>query len=64
MIDFIKKHIANALTVLRLVMTPIFIFMFLYGQHVNALIMFSLAAITDFLDGKLARMYNVKILER
>ena len=59
MIDFIKKHIANVLTVLRLLMTPIFIFMFLYGQYVNALIMFSLASITDFLDGKLARMYNV-----
>ena len=59
MINFIKKHIANALTILRLIMTPIFIVMFLYGHYVNALIMFVLAAITDFLDGKLARMYNI-----
>ena len=51
MINFIKKHIANALTILRLIMTPIFIVMFLYGHYVNALIMFVLAAITDFLDG-------------
>jgi len=59
MTDFIKKHIANALTILRLIMTPIFIVMFLYGHYVNALIMFALAAITYFLDGKLARMYNI-----
>lgn len=59
MIDFVKKHIANFLTLLRLVMTPIFIALFLSGQYINALIIFVLAAITDFFDGRLARKYNI-----
>lgn len=49
---------ANALTVLRLVLTGVFVYaMFLSapGYRIVALITFSLAALTDWLDGLVAR---------
>ena len=51
-------NIANALTVLRLVMVPIFVWFLLdggTGARTIAFVAFALASVTDLLDGELAR---------
>ncbi len=54
-----KMNIANKLTLLRIILIPIFIYLLLEGYTIAAFIMFSLASFTDFLDGYLARKYNL-----
>ena len=58
-----KENIPNALTLIRIVFIPIFIVMLIfgksYGWHVAAAIVFAVASITDYLDGYLARKWNV-----
>jgi cardiolipin synthase len=56
------KHVPNAITIVRLFLVPIFIYVFFSGNpysHVYALGIFLFAGITDLLDGYLARKYNV-----
>lgn len=51
----------NQLTVLRIILTPIFLFLFLYENQVLkeiSLIIFLAAALTDWYDGWLARKFN------
>jgi len=51
----------NQLTVLRIILTPIFLFLFLNGDAVTIQIslgVFIIAAITDWYDGWLARKFN------
>lgn len=53
-----KNNIPNILTVVRIILTPIFLAVFLSNipyRFLWGLIIFSVASITDFLDGKLAR---------
>lgn len=50
--------IPNALTVARILFTPVFVTLFLDGNHLGALSMFFLAGLTDALDGFLARVLN------
>ncbi|TGK00911.1 CDP-diacylglycerol--glycerol-3-phosphate 3-phosphatidyltransferase [Leptospira semungkisensis] len=54
-------NIPNTLTVLRVVSLPLFIW-FLYQKeqafHIAALVLFSLASLTDFVDGYIARKYK------
>lgn len=52
-------NIANKLTLLRIIMIPFFIFLLLEGYSFWALIVFSAAAFTDYLDGYLARKYKL-----
>lgn len=52
-------NIANKLTLLRIIMIPLFVFLLLEGYSLWALIVFASAAFTDFLDGYLARKYNL-----
>lgn len=56
------KHLPNVLTVARIVVTPIFLVLLLggtfWGQFVAA-VLFILAAITDYWDGRIAREYGV-----
>src|SRR6185503_10317024 len=46
---------ANQLTLLRLLLVPVFVLCMLYGRPGWALVTFAVAAITDALDGLLAR---------
>lgn len=50
--------IPNALTMARILFTPLFVVFFLDGSHNAALFMFFLAGATDALDGFLARVLN------
>ena len=50
--------IPNALTVARILCTPLFIALFLNGHYMAALSMFALAGVSDALDGFLARVLN------
>ncbi|MBI1938784.1 MAG: CDP-diacylglycerol--glycerol-3-phosphate 3-phosphatidyltransferase [Ignavibacteriales bacterium] len=51
----------NQLTVLRIILTPVFFFLFLSDEPVMvqiSLVVFIIAAITDWYDGWLARKFN------
>lgn len=56
-------NLPNKLTVCRIVLTPVFLFMFfadfLPHNYLFALIIFIIAAITDAADGKIARKNNI-----
>ena len=58
-------NIANQLTVLRLVLVPLFLGALLYDEgqqtawRVSAFVVFALASYTDWVDGKLARSRNL-----
>ncbi|HEL2055321.1 TPA: CDP-diacylglycerol--glycerol-3-phosphate 3-phosphatidyltransferase [Streptococcus suis] len=58
-----KENIPNALTVGRILVIPIFILLLTVWDstvsHVLAALIFSLASITDYLDGYLARKWQV-----
>ena len=52
--------LANRLTILRILMTPVITVLLLYGQIGAALALFLLAGITDGLDGFVARVWKQK----
>jgi cardiolipin synthase len=54
----IDWSIPNQITILRLLMTPIFIGFLIYGMKVPALFVFCLSGISDALDGLIARRYH------
>lgn len=57
------KHLPNALTIARIAVTPVFLVLLLSGTLTGqfvAAVLFILAAITDWLDGKVARRYGVR----
>ena len=56
------KHVPNILTVLRLIVAPIVVYLLFDASAtaaVLAFVLFVLASITDWLDGRLARRYQV-----
>lgn len=53
-------NIPNTLTVMRIVIIPGFVTAIIYGENRLALYLFILAAVTDLLDGLLARLTNQK----
>lgn len=50
--------IPNILTLMRLLMAPLFVILLLHDRLTAALIIFSLAGISDGLDGFIARWFN------
>ncbi|NLY87391.1 MAG: CDP-diacylglycerol--glycerol-3-phosphate 3-phosphatidyltransferase [Clostridiales bacterium] len=52
-------NLPNKLTLLRVFMVPLFIIVFMMGYYFAALIIFSIASLTDFFDGKIARDRNL-----
>ena len=56
-------NLPNKLTILRVIMIPFFVFFlmtdFIKGSNWIALAIFVLASLTDLLDGKIARKYNL-----
>lgn len=52
-------NLPNKLTVGRICAIPVFIVVLLMGYRVPAVIIFILAALTDMLDGKIARKYDL-----
>ncbi len=50
--------IPNVLTMLRLVLIPVFVVLFFQGKTKAALVVFAAASLTDLLDGYLARKLN------
>lgn len=55
-------NLPNRLTVVRIILTPIFLGLFLSGikhHFLWGLIVFALGSFTDFLDGKIARKNNI-----
>lgn len=58
----LMKYLPNAITIIRIIVTPILLVLLLSGTFVgqlSALILFVFAAISDYLDGKLARVLKV-----
>jgi cardiolipin synthase len=47
------------LTAVRLLLIPVYIYFFLKGEYIISGIVFSISGLTDFLDGYLARKYNM-----
>lgn len=54
-----NKNLPNQLTIARVVAIPIFIVVLMMGWRIAATVIFILAALTDMLDGKIARKYNL-----
>lgn len=52
-------NLPNKLTMSRIIMIPIFMALMLTEHYIFALIVFSIASLTDFLDGYLARKYDL-----
>ena len=52
-------NLPNKLTIARVIAVPFFVFFYIKKMAIISLILFVLASITDTLDGKIARKYNL-----
>ena len=52
------KNVPNILSVIRILLVPVFVILLLTGHNVAATVVFLAAGITDVLDGYIARKYN------
>ena len=52
-------NLPNKLTLLRIILTPVFLAALYWGADYAALAIFIIASLTDLLDGKIARKYNL-----
>ncbi|MBQ8029068.1 MAG: CDP-alcohol phosphatidyltransferase family protein [Clostridia bacterium] len=50
--------IPNLLSVIRIILIPVFAYMFLEGNQVVALVILFVSGLTDLFDGKIARKFN------
>ena len=58
--NFIKElNLPNKLTMLRMVLVPVYLVLLAVGLDWPALIVFAVASITDLLDGKIARKHGL-----
>jgi cardiolipin synthase len=54
------RHLPNILTIIRLLLVPCFLAASLKGMYLTAFVIFVSAAVTDILDGMIARSLNVR----
>ena len=54
------RHVPNLLTLLRLLLVPCFLVVSVRGMYQTAFVIFVSAAVTDILDGMIARRLNVR----
>lgn len=58
-----KMNLPNKLTILRILLIPVFVALFFIEaipfNHILSAVVFAIAAFTDFLDGYIARKYNI-----
>lgn len=52
-------NIPNTLTTIRFILVPVFGYYLYQGQYVLSVIILTVAAITDYLDGHIARKYDM-----
>ncbi|HWQ79460.1 MAG TPA: CDP-diacylglycerol--glycerol-3-phosphate 3-phosphatidyltransferase [Anaerovoracaceae bacterium] len=52
-------NLPNKLTMLRIILIPVFIIVLMIGYYYISAVIFVLAALTDALDGHIARKYNL-----
>ena len=59
--EFFRKNlnVPNVLTMIRLLLVPVYVALFVGGQKYAALATFLVASLTDLLDGRIARKYNL-----
>lgn len=59
--EFIRRNlnVPNVLTMIRLALVPVYVALFVSGQKYAALVTFLVASLTDLLDGRIARKYNL-----
>ena len=53
------KLIPNYLTILRFILVPIIFLYIIFEHYLSAFIVFVIANLTDILDGRIARKYNI-----
>ena len=53
-----KMTVPNAITLARIVVLPLFVWLYLAGHLVSALILLVLSGISDLFDGMIARKFN------
>ena len=53
------KKLPNILTIFRILLAFVFVFLFLRGIHPWTLIVFCISAVTDFFDGLIARKFKI-----
>ena len=56
---FDKKYLPNYLTIIRFILVPVIFVLILKELYLAAFAIFSLASLTDILDGRIARKYNL-----
>lgn len=60
MITFISElNLPNKLTLLRIALVPVYLYLLAGGSNFLALVVFAAASITDAMDGKIARKHNL-----
>ena len=52
-------NIANMITLIRIILTPIFMRLYLEGEHTASMCLLAAAALSDMLDGFIARRFNM-----
>ena len=52
-------NLPNKLTIARMIAVPFFIAAYLLGYYPAALVIFIVASVTDYFDGKIARSQNL-----
>ena len=52
-------NVPNVLTMIRLILVPVFVIVYISGNMHGALVVFCIASLTDFLDGRIARHFHL-----